>query len=315
MASVMKNDGKNDMADDAQARDLSQNPSEKKPKPLKSKLPPKIEVIKPVGKVERGGFFTIYKKGQGYWTRIGTVVAASLIALLTAQFLFVHGKIWFTVNNRANMPMVLGLVGAFMAVFVAMLYYIVNKPGVVDFLIATDSEMKKVNWTARAELIGSTKVVIIFMLVIALLLFILDTEFSQLLYYGNVLQFGVSAARPVGWWLMHCKGIELAVGIPLAVNAISAAIGGKAKWEKSWVAKGFDALTAAIRPVFAVCLAATAYFLVLAARSIFAHGGFSVFSGWLLRPEPGLMALAHTAVALGFVAVGVTLYRSRRERR
>ena len=42
-----------------------------------------------------------------------------------------------------------------------------NKPTNVDFLIATDSEMKKVNWTSRKELIGSTKVVIIFMFLIA----------------------------------------------------------------------------------------------------------------------------------------------------
>ena len=42
-----------------------------------------------------------------------------------------------------------------------------NKPTNVDFLIATDSEMKKVNWTSRKELIGSTKVVIVFMFLIA----------------------------------------------------------------------------------------------------------------------------------------------------
>ena len=44
-----------------------------------------------------------------------------------------------------------------------------NKPANVDFLIATDSEMKKVNWTSRKELIGSTKVVILFMFLIAVL--------------------------------------------------------------------------------------------------------------------------------------------------
>ena len=67
------------------------------------------------------------------------------------------------------------MVGAFLAVFCGIVYYFTNKPNVVDFLIATDSEMKKVNWTTRAELIGSTKVVIIFMLLIAVLLFALDS--------------------------------------------------------------------------------------------------------------------------------------------
>jgi len=32
-----------------------------------------------------------------------------------------------------------------------------NKASNVDFLIATDSEMKKVNWTSRRALIGTTK--------------------------------------------------------------------------------------------------------------------------------------------------------------
>ena len=35
-----------------------------------------------------GGFFTIYKHGQGYWTRMGTAIAAALISLLTANFVY-----------------------------------------------------------------------------------------------------------------------------------------------------------------------------------------------------------------------------------
>ncbi len=57
-----------------------------------------------------------------------------------------------------------------------------NKPTNVDFLIATDSEMKKVNWTSRKELIGSTKIVILFMFFIALFLFLYDL-FFQLIFY------------------------------------------------------------------------------------------------------------------------------------
>jgi preprotein translocase SecE subunit len=63
-----------------------------------------------------------------------------------------------------------------------------NKPANVDFLIATDSEMKKVNWTSRRELIGSTKVVIIFMFAIAAILFVLDLLFNTLFYAIRVLE-------------------------------------------------------------------------------------------------------------------------------
>ena len=65
-----------------------------------------------------------------------------------------------------------------------------NKPSNVDFLIATDSEMKKVNWTTRKELIGSTKVVIFFVILISLILFLLDLLFGYFFQMIKVLEFG-----------------------------------------------------------------------------------------------------------------------------
>ncbi len=63
-----------------------------------------------------------------------------------------------------------------------------NKPTSVDFLIATDSEMKKVNWTTKKELMGSTKVVIGFVFVMALVLFFYDLFFQFLFYVLGVLK-------------------------------------------------------------------------------------------------------------------------------
>ena len=63
-----------------------------------------------------------------------------------------------------------------------------NKSDNVDFLIATDSEMKKVNWTSKQELIGSTKVVIFFMFVIAAVLFLIDILFGYVFYWFTVLK-------------------------------------------------------------------------------------------------------------------------------
>ena len=50
---------------------------------------------------------------------------------------------------------------------------------ICDFLIATEGEMKKVNWTSRKEIIGSTKVVVIVMLFMATLLFFVDMFFMS----------------------------------------------------------------------------------------------------------------------------------------
>jgi preprotein translocase SecE subunit len=67
-------------------------------------------------------------------------------------------------------------------------WWMMNKPGNADFLIATDSEMKKVNWTSRKDLIGSTKVVILFMFLIAAFLFVCDILFGYVFYFMDVLK-------------------------------------------------------------------------------------------------------------------------------
>jgi len=189
MASVTRNDGKNAMADDANSIVPTDEPKAAPKNVPAATRAPASDVAPRSG--PGGGFFTIYKKGQGYWTRIGTVAGASILALLTAQFLYSRGRTWFTLPNGApNMKLVLGMVAAFLAVFAIIVFRIINRPTVVDFLIATDSEMKKVNWTTRAELIGSTKVVIFFMLLIAVLLFAFDTIFGYFFYVIKVLQFG-----------------------------------------------------------------------------------------------------------------------------
>ena len=79
------------------------------------------------------------------------------------------------------------ITGSFVLLSAGFAWYYLNKPKVVDFFIATESEMKKVNWTSRREIIGSTKVVIIFMFLIAFFLFFVDLFFAYLFYLIKVL--------------------------------------------------------------------------------------------------------------------------------
>jgi preprotein translocase subunit SecE len=190
MASVTKNQDGNDAMADEEAVDESGGVEEERK--ASGKAQPLEYKASGASSAPSGGpgFFTIYKKGQGYWTRIGTVAGAALLALLSAQFLYTQGRVWFQhANGRPNMPVVLGVVAGFLVVFAIVVFRIINRPTVVDFLIATDSEMKKVNWTTRAELIGSTKVVIFFMFLIAILLFTFDTVFGYLFWLIDVLKF------------------------------------------------------------------------------------------------------------------------------
>jgi len=137
------------------------------------------------------GFFHVYKPGQGYWTRMGTAAAAVLIALLTAHFLYQNLPTWLIkmgVAQTAAKPTSIYIITALAIAFGLFVWYMMNKPNNADFLIATDSEMKKVNWTSRRELIGSTKVVIIFMFLIAFLLFAFDIVFGYMFYFLDVLK-------------------------------------------------------------------------------------------------------------------------------
>jgi preprotein translocase SecE subunit len=124
-----------------------------------------------------GGYFTIYKKGQGYWTRMGTAVSVTLLAALTAYELYAK-RAYFGLGDSPAAPghrsLAMGIAAALFFAIMAFTWRLMNKPSNVDFLIATDSEMKKVNWTSRKDLIGSTKVVVAFMFFIAFFLAVCD---------------------------------------------------------------------------------------------------------------------------------------------
>ena len=185
MASVTKNDGKNAMADEAELTGPADEPDDV-PEVSRGGPPAKQPPAPPAAgsRPSSDGFFTIYKKGQGYWTRIGTVAGASLLAILTAQFIYTNLRVYASPRTAIISS------AAFLAVFALLVFRLINRPKVVDFLIATDSEMKKVNWTTRAELIGSTKVVIIFMILIGVILFTYDTVFGYIFWLIGVLRFG-----------------------------------------------------------------------------------------------------------------------------
>ncbi len=90
-----------------------------------------------------------------------------------------------TANNVA--------VGATAAVIVLgglLAWRLMNKPRNVDFLVSTDVEMKKVNWPTKTELYGSTKIVIIFLFIIALILFLIDVGTGVFFQIIGLLKFG-----------------------------------------------------------------------------------------------------------------------------
>ncbi|HXE54589.1 MAG TPA: preprotein translocase subunit SecE [Tepidisphaeraceae bacterium] len=185
MAAVTQSkDGNKAMADEELPADEQNVPErkEQKPKePLNYRGPAKPRSAQP-------GFFTIYKKGQGYWTRMGTAIGAGFLGLVTAFELyyqiptFLHGE----QKHDQHVALIVSLV--FLAAYTLLAWWFTNKQTTVDFLVATDSEMKKVNWTTKQELIGSTKIVIGFMFFVAIFLFACDLLFGGFFHIVGVLK-------------------------------------------------------------------------------------------------------------------------------
>jgi preprotein translocase SecE subunit len=190
MASVTKENPENsaDASDDD-----SRDDDVKSSKPAKGKSRPEKDEVRALDVARRtgprpGGLFTIYKKGQGYWTRMGTLLGVTLLGVLLAYTLYAEAPANFIKDRPTAVRVGIGLGTGFLVIYGIVALWLMNKPSNVDFLIATDSEMKKVNWTSRKELIGSSKVVIIFMFLIALYLFVNDIVFGYLMYAIKVLR-------------------------------------------------------------------------------------------------------------------------------
>jgi preprotein translocase subunit SecE len=182
MATIVKPDKSID-PDDDQDQDRADERGERTER--ESRVERVAPPVAPAG--PDAGFFHIYKKGQGYWTRMGTAGAAALLIAGVCFFLYENLRVWspYLATHRGAL---IGILVAIAAASALLVFWLMNKPSNADFLIATDSEMKKVNWTSRQELIGSTKIVILFVVIIALFLFLVDVIFGYFFYWIRVLE-------------------------------------------------------------------------------------------------------------------------------
>ena len=138
----------------------------------------------------RRGFFDVYKPGQGFHTRVWSAVGAGSLVLWFAFFLYEKLGTVATNPNTARLWQV-GIWVTVILIFGLLGYWLLalNRK-VCDFLIATEGEMKKVNWTTRKDIIGSTKVVVIMVLFMGSLLFVVDMFFMTFFNSIGVLKGG-----------------------------------------------------------------------------------------------------------------------------
>ncbi len=117
--------------------------------------------------------FGIYKRGQGKYTRLCSAFAAAIIAGMGCWRLYERleaGDLGLWVETMVP-------VGLFV-VFALLIFWLVNKPSVANFMIAAEGEMKKVSWSSRQEIAVSTFIVIVFVIAMAMLLGATDITFE-----------------------------------------------------------------------------------------------------------------------------------------
>ncbi len=131
----------------------------------------------------------MYKPDQGYWTRMSSAIAAGVLVASAAAWAW--GQLSIVRTSFAIEYLQGGVAIAILAVGLAFVYWLCYaKPKSSEFLIATEGEMKKVNWSSRREILGSTWVVITVAFVIATMIFLVDWGFSTFFRAIDVLQSG-----------------------------------------------------------------------------------------------------------------------------
>lgn len=124
--------------------------------------------------------FKIYKPGQGTTTRLLSAAGVAMLSLSGLAWLWqqLEGKISieFAWKFQVQLGVVFGLLFALLFFF----FRLFNKPSVVEFLIETEGEMRRVNWPPRSDTIKLTWIVIVGTFMLAAILFLIDVVFAAL---------------------------------------------------------------------------------------------------------------------------------------
>ncbi len=123
-------------------------------------------------------FFNIYKRGQGKYTRLCSAFAVAIIAGLGCLQLYyeLEASSW-DLSNKATMWIATMIPTGLFVILAILIFWLVNKHRVADFMIAAEGEMKKVSWSSKQEIAVSTFIVIVVVVIMAILLGSADVSF------------------------------------------------------------------------------------------------------------------------------------------
>ncbi len=151
--------------------------------------------------VAESKWFSVYKPGQGYWTRLGSAIGGSLIVLWGAHRLFNILEVYK--SSEYGQFIQVGIPIAWLVIWGYLLYWMIGKNRtIVDFFISVESEMKKIHWPTFRDVMGATKVLIMFVVLLAIILFMVDTIF--MVFFSTI---GVLRATGMGEFIKGILGL------------------------------------------------------------------------------------------------------------
>jgi len=123
--------------------------------------------------------FDIYKSGQGKYTRLCSAFGFGIIVALGCYRLYkTLQAVELGLGERASLWIFTMVPAGLFVILAFLVFRLVNRPSIADFMIAGEGEMKKVSWSSRKEIAVSTFIVIVVVIVMAMLLGIADLLFQ-----------------------------------------------------------------------------------------------------------------------------------------
>ncbi len=120
----------------------------------------------------------IYKPNQAGMTRWLSALGVAMLLLSGAAWLWNVLDAKVSPSLAYKYYLLVGVVVGLVLVLSFMLFQLFNKPSIVDFLIETEGEMKKVNWPPRSDTVKLTWIVIVGTFMMAAILFVIDIVFA-----------------------------------------------------------------------------------------------------------------------------------------
>jgi preprotein translocase subunit SecE len=129
--------------------------------------------------------FHLYKSTQGRMVRQFTFFAILIIAAFGCLTM-ANGPF-----GQSSKPLQVGLPLAIWLVVGWIAFRLVNIPRFADFLVSVESELEKVTWPGRHEVIQATIVVLSMMLFLGVFLFLIDLVWTWLFSFIGFTEYDV----------------------------------------------------------------------------------------------------------------------------